>query len=72
MTDASPPPVDRMKVRLGLAIIAFVLVVSLVLVFVLAAAVLKALMFAIAVTAFVRVFLLARSLRSDPPGGGSS
>lgn len=72
MTDASPPPVDRTKVRLGLAIIAFVLVVSVVLVFVLAAAVLKAVMFAIAVTAFVRVFLLARSLRSDPPRGGSS
>lgn len=71
MADSPPPPIDRTKVRLGLALIALVLVASLVLAFVLAAAILKAFMFAIAVTAFVRVFLLARSLRADPPGGGS-
>jgi hypothetical protein len=72
MDDPSPPPIDRTKVRLGLALIAIVLVVALVLVFVVAATIVKALMFAIAVTAFVRVFLLARSLRSDPPQRGSS
>jgi hypothetical protein len=63
MDDASEPQIDRRKVRLGLALIGLVLVVALVLLFAAEGAIVKALMFAIALTAFVRLFRLTRSLR---------
>lgn len=65
MDDAEAPQVNRRKVRVGLAIIGLVLVVSLVLVAVVTDPVGRALMFAIALTALVRAYLLARSLRTD-------
>jgi hypothetical protein len=68
MDDAEDLQVDRRKVRLGLAIIGLVLVVSLVMVAVVEAPAGKALMFAIALTALVRAYLLARSLRTQGPG----
>lgn len=67
MDDAEGPQVDRHKVRLGLAIIGLVLVVALVMVVVVEAPAGKALMFAIALTALVRAYLLARSLRTEGP-----
>lgn len=68
MDAADSPQVDRRRVRLGLAIIGLVLVVALVMVAVVESPAGKAVMFAIALTALVRAFLLARSLRAGGPG----
>lgn len=68
MDDSTGSNVDRKRVRLGLALIGLVLVVAIVMVFVVEAPAGKAVMFAIALTAFVRAYLLARSLRSEGPG----
>jgi hypothetical protein len=67
MVEEPLPQIDRRKVRIGLAVIGAVITVALVLVAVIEAPAGKAVMFAIAVTALVRAFLLARSLRADPP-----
>lgn len=64
MDDHAPRP-DPRKVRQGLAIVAAVVVVSLVLFFVLDEPIPRAAMLAVAVSGFVRAFLLARSLRSE-------
>jgi hypothetical protein len=63
--DATP---DRTKVRIGLALITVVILVSLVMVFVIESTAGRAVMFAIAFTALVRAFLLVRWLR----GGGAA
>jgi hypothetical protein len=68
MDDGVAPQINRNKVRLGLAIIGLVLVVALVMVAVVEAPAGKAVMFAIALTALVRAYLLARSLRAEGPG----
>ncbi|MEY2451947.1 MAG: hypothetical protein QOD92_1521 [Acidimicrobiaceae bacterium] len=52
---------DRTKVRIGFAFIAVVVVVAIVSFFAVEAPAGKAVMFAIALTAFVRAFLLVRS-----------
>lgn len=62
--DDHAPRTDPRKVRLGLAIIVVVVAVALVLFFVLDAPVARAVMLAVAVSGFVRAFLLARSLRA--------
>jgi len=67
MDDGAAPQINRNKVRLGLAIVGLVLVVALVMVAVVESPAGKAVMFAIALTALVRAFLLARSLRSEGP-----
>jgi hypothetical protein len=54
-----------MKVRIGFGVITVVFVAALAMVFLVAAPAGKALMFAIALTAFVRVLLLFRSLRGS-------
>jgi hypothetical protein len=59
------PAFDRRKVRLGLAIVSVVTVVAIVLVVLVDSALGKAVMFAVALTALVRAFLLTRSLRSE-------
>ena len=64
MSDHAPRP-DPRKVRQGLAIIAAVVVVALVLLFVLEEPIAKAVMLAVALSGFVRAFLLSRSLRSE-------
>ncbi len=68
MPDAPEPEVDRRKIRLGLALICLVVIAAVILMFVVEAPAGKALMFAIAVTAFVRAFLLSRSLRREQHG----
>ena len=67
MSDAVPPQLDRRKIRIGLAIITVVVIVALVMIAVIDSAAGKAVMFAIALVAFLRLFLLTRSLRSAPP-----
>jgi hypothetical protein len=54
---------DRRKIRAGLAIVTVVVLAALILMAVIDSGLGRAVMFAIAVTAFVRAFLLARSLR---------
>lgn len=68
MDDAEDPQVDRRKVRMGLALIGLVLVVAVVMVAVVESPAGKAVMFAIALTALVRAYLLARSLRTQGLG----
>ena len=65
MTDPSNAQPDPRKVRVGLGIISLVVVAALVGMVVVDAAAGKALMFAIAAIAFVRVFLLVRWLRGE-------
>lgn len=65
MPDDTAPRMDRRKIRIGLAIITVVLVVSMVMVVLVAAPAGKAVMFAIALTALVRLYLMTRSLRAD-------
>jgi hypothetical protein len=67
MPAETPPEMSPAKVRIGLAIIGVVLAVALLLVVVIDSTVGKAVMFAIAVTALVRAFLLYRSLRREQP-----
>jgi hypothetical protein len=62
MVDESPQ-FDRRKIRMGLALIGVVLIVALVMVVVIESAAGKSVMFAIALVAFVRLFLLTRSIR---------
>ena len=59
------PQPNRAKIRIGLGLITVVFAVALAMVFVVEAPAGKAVMFAIALTAFVRVVLLFRSLRSS-------
>ena len=63
MSEDTPQELDRRKVRIGLAIISAIVLVSLVLVAVVDSAFGKAVMFAIAAMAFLRLFLLTRSIR---------
>lgn len=65
MADDPTPELDRRKIRIGLALISAVVIVALVMVFVIEAPAGKAVMFAIALTAFVRAYLLSRSLRRE-------
>jgi hypothetical protein len=60
--------IDIAKVRIGLAIIGLVMLAALAGIVLVEAPAGKAVMFAIALTAFVRAFLLARSLRKDQQG----
>jgi hypothetical protein len=55
--------VDRTRVRIGLALITLVVIVALVLLIVVDGVVGKAIMFAVAATAFVRLVLLVRDVR---------
>ena len=71
MTDPTVGPRDPRKVRMGLAIISVVVVLAVVLLFVVEGPVGKALMFAVAATAIVRVALLVRWLRSEGGQGRS-
>ena len=71
MTDPTAAEHDPRKVRVGLAIISVVVVISVGLLFVIEAPAGKALMFAVAVTAFVRAYLLFRWLRSTQAQGGA-
>ena len=65
MAEDPTPEINRTKIRIGLALISLVVIAALVLVFVVEAPAGKAVMFAIAVTAFARAFLLSRSLRQE-------
>lgn len=67
MSDAAPQP-DRRKVRQGLAIISVVVVVAIVLLFVIDDGLGRSIMFAVALSAIVRAYLLTRSLRHDRRG----
>lgn len=60
-----PPELDRSRIRIGLAMITIVMIVALVMIAVIDSGVGKAVMFGVAFLAFVRLFLLARSLRRD-------
>ncbi len=62
---------DPRKVRLGLAIICLVVVIAVGMIAVIDAPAGKALMFAVAATAFVRAALLFRWLRSESGNGPS-
>jgi hypothetical protein len=62
--NANPQP-SRAKVRVGLGLISVVFAVALAMVFLVAAPAGKAVMFAIALTAFIRVVLLFRALRAE-------
>jgi heme A synthase len=68
MSDAQEPQIDRRKIRIGLALIVLVVIAAVILMFVVEAPAGKAVMFAIAVTAFVRALLLSRSLRREQHG----
>lgn len=68
MADDPQPQISRTKIRVGLALISLVIIASLVLLFVVEAPAGKAVMFAIAVTAFARAYLLTRSLRAERAG----
>jgi hypothetical protein len=65
MPDDLPPQIDRRKIRMGLALISLVVVAAVVAMVLVEAPAGKAVMFAIAVTAFVRAYLLTRSLRAE-------
>jgi hypothetical protein len=65
MPDETPQERSVVKVRIGLALIGVVILVALVMVAVVEAPAGKALMFAIALTAMVRAYLLYRDLRRE-------
>jgi len=65
MPDETPQEISVAKVRIGLALIGVVILVALVMVAVVEAPAGKALMFAIALTAVVRAYMLYRSLRRE-------
>jgi hypothetical protein len=67
VNDESGQP-DIAKVRIGLAIVTVVVIIAVVLVFAIDSAAGKAIMFAVAVTAVVRAYMLTRSLRRDQRG----
>ena len=62
------PQLNPTKVRVGLANISVVVLIAIVMFFIVEAPVGKAVMFAIALTSFVRAWLLARSLRRESAG----
>jgi hypothetical protein len=68
MPDDLPPQIDRRKIRIGLALISLVVVAAAVAMVLVEAPAGKAVMFAIAATAFVRAYLLTRSLRAERAG----
>ena len=68
MADEKPSEIDRRRIRIGLALITLVVIAALVLVVLVEAPAGKAVMFAIALTAFVRAYLLSRSLREERKG----
>jgi hypothetical protein len=70
MAEQTPMETNPAKVRIGLGLLALVIIVAVGMIAVIDSAVGKAIMFAIAATVFVRAFLLYRSLRRDqrPPG----
>jgi hypothetical protein len=59
------PQPSKARIRTGLAIITVVFAVAVAMVFLVQALAGKAVMFAIALTAFVRLLLLVRSLRAE-------
>jgi hypothetical protein len=65
MPDETPQERSVTKVRIGLALIGVVILVALVMAVVVESPVGKAVMFAIALTALVRAYLLYRSLRQE-------
>jgi hypothetical protein len=65
MPDETPRERSVTKVRIGLALIGVVILVALVMMVVVEAPAGKAVMFAIALTALVRAYLLYRSLRRE-------
>ncbi len=65
MADETPTEINPTKVRIGLAVLAVVLIVALGMIAVIDSPAGKALMFAIAATVLVRAFLLFRSLRRE-------
>jgi hypothetical protein len=65
MPDETPQEHSVTKVRIGLALIGVVILVALVMAVVVESPVGKAVMFAIALTALVRAYLLYRSLRQE-------
>jgi hypothetical protein len=68
MEDASVPQPNQTRVRLGLALISVVVLVAVAMIFLVRAPAGKAVMFAIAAAAFVRAYLLFRSMRADTAG----
>lgn len=68
MEEASVPQPNRTRVRIGLALISLVVLVAVAMIFLIEAPAGKAVMFAIAVTAFVRAYLLFRSMRAEAAG----
>jgi len=68
MQDANADRPNPIRVRIGLAVISVVVVVAVAMIFLVEAPAGKAVMFAIAVTAFVRAYLLFRSLRVERAG----
>lgn len=70
MADQTPMETNPTKVRIGLALLAVVVIVAIGMIAVIDSPAGKAIMFAIAATVFVRAFMLYRSLRRDqqPPG----
>jgi hypothetical protein len=65
MPDETPQELSVAKVRIGLALIGVVILVALVMLVVVEAPAGKAVMFAIALTAMVRAYMLYRSLRRE-------
>jgi hypothetical protein len=65
MTDPEVPQPDQRKVRIGLAIIAVVVLIAVILFLVIDDATARAVMFAVAALGIVRAYLLSRSLRRD-------
>jgi hypothetical protein len=63
MAPDTSPEYDRRKIRIGLAMVSVVVVAAIVLMLVVDSALGRAIMFAVAVTALVRAFLLSRALR---------
>jgi hypothetical protein len=68
MTEPTGDQRDIRKVRIGLAIISVVVVIAVVALFLVDAAIGKAIMFAVAATAFVRAYGLVRWLRAADAG----
>ena len=68
MVDDAPPEMDRRKVRMGPASITVVVVAALVLAALIESPVAKAVMTAVVLVGFVRLWLLTRSMRNLPPG----
>jgi len=60
-----PSDIDRTKIRLGLALVTLVVAAALVILVAADSALARAIMFAIAVTGFVRAYRLVRALRAD-------